>query len=50
MVKMGSCNASMDQSTDSVVDLLLLSEDSDLSVSHIQPLLSLARNTMLNVH
>jgi len=46
----GSYNASTDRSTDSVVDLSLLSEDSDLSVPHVQPLLSLACKTMLNVH
>jgi len=43
----------------SVVDLLLSSEDSDLLVphvrspcapAHVQPLLSLACKTMLNVH
>jgi len=50
VVKMGSCNTSTDQSTDSVVDLSLSSEDSDLSVPHVQPLLSLACKTMLNVH
>jgi len=50
VVKMGSCNASMDQSMDSVVDLSLSSEDSDLSVPHVQPLLSLACKTVLNVH
>jgi len=51
VVKMGSCNARIDQlSTDGVVDLLLSCEDSDLSVPHIQPLLSLACKTVLNVH
>ena len=50
VVEMGSCNTRMDQSMDSVVDLLLSCEDSDLSVPHIQPLLSLACKTMLNVH
>ena len=35
---------------DSVVDLSLLSEDSGLSVLHVQPLLSLACKSMLNVH
>ena len=45
---MGTCNTSTDQSMNSVVDLLLSSEDSDLLVPHIQPLLSLACKTMLN--
>ena len=51
MVKItGSCNASMDQSMDSVVDLSLSSEDSDLSVPHVQPLLPLACKTILHVN
>ena len=35
---------------DSVVDLSLSSEDSDLSVPHVQPLLPLACKTILHVN